>query len=96
MGERCRPGEQRDRDRRSRDDRLWSHEGPLPQHPELARELGVFAERVREPAEAGDRRRRGRQQDQRPGEADEHLKRITDPARYLRADLGSDPDERRA
>ena len=56
----------------------------------------MLAERVRQPAEAGDRSRGGGQQDQRTREPDEHLQRIADVARHVRADLSRDADERRA
>ena len=66
-------GQQDDRDRCRRDDRLRGHERPLAEPAELARKLSVLAERIREPAEPGDRRRRSRDEDQRARQADEHL-----------------------
>ena len=56
----------------------------------------MLAERIGEPAEARDRRRRRRDQDQRAGEPDEHLQRQADRVgEVLPQDL-DDADERRA
>src|SRR5262249_21396928 len=67
MRERGGAGEERDRDRRGRGGRLGRDKRALQQHFDLPWQLSVLAERVGEPAEAGDRRRRGGEQDQRTG-----------------------------
>ena len=47
------------------DQLLRGDEGPRAQHPETPRELPMLTEGVRQPSEAGDGRRRGREQNQR-------------------------------
>ena len=67
-----------DRDRRHGDDRLRRDERAAVEPPEAGRELAVAAERVRQPSEAGHRRRRRREQDERTGESDIDDERVAD------------------
>ena len=55
----------------------------------------MLTERVCEPAESGNRRRRRSEENQCAGDAHEHLERIADKGGNLLADLGGDADERR-
>src|ERR671934_1297447 len=71
MREPLRRDQPRDRDHGRGDDRLRRYERARVEPAELSRELSVLAERVREPAEARNRRRRRGEQDQRAGQADE-------------------------
>ena len=82
MGQRdVRHHEQRDRDQRRGDDRLWCDDRPSAQPSELARQLAVLAERIGKPPEARDRGRRRGRQDQRPRGSDEDLKRHAERVR---------------
>src|SRR5207302_8226497 len=85
-----------DRDQRGRDDGLWGYQRPRIEPAELAWQLSVLAEGVREPSETRDGRRRRGEQDQRSRKADEHLQRRADRTRNVLADLRDDAHQRRA
>ena len=87
-----------ERDRRDgagRDERLRRDERAPVQAAERPRQLVVLAERVREPAEAGDRGRRRRQEDQHAGEADVDAQGVAEHGREIRREHLDDPHQRR-
>ena len=91
-----RPDRERGGERGRRGDRLRGDVRAAAQPAEAARQLPVLAERVREPAEAGDRRRDRDEQDQRAGDADVEAQDVAEHGCQLAAQRVGDAEQRRA
>ena len=76
--------------------RLRRHKRAVIETAEGRRQHPVLAERASQAREAGDRRRRGEQQDRHAAQADEHAQRRGENARHVRRKRGDDAHQRSA
>ena len=88
--------QERDGDAAGRDHGGGCHERAAMETAEGRGQLSVLAERVGEPSEAGDRRRRCGEQHERPGQADVDAKRPGEPVRQMPLQRGDDAHQGRA